>query len=77
MIPTPTARIGPGVIRRTPKGPVVGVWCRCPVCETTNFVALGDQRAHMSHNGISLSPGFVCGCKLHLGLEDGQWVVCP
>ena len=77
MMPASTARIGPGVIRRTPTGPVVGVWCQCPICATTNFVALGEQFARMGQAGITLSPGIVCGCKRHLELRDGQWVVHP
>lgn len=75
MTQTAPVRIGPGVIKRTPNGPVVGVWCQCPVCATNNFVVLGDQRAHMGHAGVTLTPGFDCGCKRHLELRDGEWVV--
>lgn len=77
MMATEAVRFGPGVIRKTPKGPVVGVWCRCPMCGATNFVTLSEQHARLSRTGLTLTPGFHCACKHHVELHDGKWVVSP
>jgi hypothetical protein len=29
----------------------------------------------MGHAGVTLTPGFDCGCKRHVELHDGAWVV--
>jgi hypothetical protein len=75
MMNAEAVRIGPGVIRRTPNGPVIGVWCTCPMCGDTNFVTLCEQHARLGSSGLSLTPGFHCACKRHVELHDGKWVV--
>ena len=77
MMPAQAVRIGPGVVRRTSRGSVAGVWCRCPACDRQNFISLGEQHAHLGASGLSLTPGFHCECDKHVELRNGRWVVTP